>query len=777
MHGLNKFARTKKYNGVLLPTSFWELIPDHLEGVAARTERFASVLGMGAIGRILGLFHDLGKFDPRFYERIATPAAPSFDHAAMGGRMADLGTRGLFTQVVLGHHRYVPEDEEPCNASGHLNGTRDRLTAAAGHVCDQASIPSNAETEAACAVVYERVRLALESAFADPEARRRFEPMFFFGVQKFLYSCLVDADYLDTEKFHRGTEREKGSESLDVIRGRLMRYQGELAAAGSGTAKRWMVDMRNDLWSSALECAAGPGDLFTITSPTGSGKTLAYMALALDKAVREGKDRVIVVLPYCSIITQVCEMLRRAVGSKNVLEHHSGYDLEEQTRRDKRLGGGFGGEEKRIREAFENWDAPVVVTTRVQFDESFFCRYPGRSRRVHNMANSVVVFDEVQATPRDKTLPFVGELHVLRSLFRSTLILSTATQPAYGYGRERSWGLAGAIEVVREPGKYFNLASQRVVPKDLGMISSRRLAERLAVCRQVLCVVNTRENAGIVSGELTRMGVKHVHLSTLIHKRRVRWVLRKVKGMLARGEEVRLVTTPIVEAGVDLDFPEGYSERCPLDSRYQRMGRVNRHGNRPQETMWIFDLSDGNRNRGYSRGNSDTESAMYACGDFKMESLETMVLYYERFLKERGRELDGEGMVPSPKRTGVSGCRVVTSPVDGKTKVGRTSFELYDRFKYIGGRVSVVVPLSARCRKALDEVRDSLGKGLYPAKRLMSVVQDYMVSIYEYEFDELVAKADMEELNGFWVLRDLSWYDEGGVGLMVWDLPCHGGGR
>jgi CRISPR-associated endonuclease/helicase Cas3 len=782
--GLNRYSRPRTDSaGMKLPESTWELLPDHIDQVATRSDRILGILGLGLAGSVIGRMHDLAKSDPRFYARLYG-TVESFDHAALGGRLADIPSTGWFPQIILGHHRSIPDNKEQDGMG--IMGADERMVAAALHRYDPTLVPTDTEIRKAAKEVQTYVRMALYSSFPDDVSRKRFESMLVFGMQKLIYSSLVDADYLGTEHFFRG-EREKKYDPLSVIVDKLIAYRDQYAAKSSRAAKPYMINMRNDLWKSAVACGDMDGDLFTMTGPTGSGKTFAYMVLALKKAIRDGQDRVIVVLPFCAIISQVCDMLRSAIGEKNVLEHHSGYDLDEMVRSSKKYQRARSRTssrnhlrvvrsdiEERIRESFENWDAPVIVTTREQFDESFFCRYPGRSRRIHNMANSVIVFDEVQTTPRALTAPFIGELHVLRSLYRSTLILSTATQPAYGRKPERLWGLSGAKEVVANAKRYFHEASQRVRMSPLGDIAVMDLALRIAKEHQAMCVCNTRKNSDLVSQALTRLGIRHILMNALIHKRQIRRMIREVRRRLDRDEHIILVTTQIVEAGVDLDFPNGYSEACPLDSRLQRAGRVNRHGNRPQGVMHVFTLADGNRNRGYDRANCVTESVISDCGDYSVEKLTTMDEYYRRLLREEKDNLDIHGIVPMTPNLleGRGGLEVAMAPADRSRRVLRTKFSLYDKFKYIGGRVSIAIPVDRRCQKALSLIQDRILKGWRPGRKLLSILQDYVVSVYTHEFKELDNCADLEESHGFWILRDMSWYDKK-RGLLIWNLPCY----
>jgi CRISPR-associated helicase Cas3/CRISPR-associated endonuclease Cas3-HD len=778
--GLNPYSRPAHLeNGLLAPRERWEVMPEHLGAVAALAKAFGDKIGLGDICEVAGGGHDTGKFDLQMLGRFLG-RVESFDHPALGAALLDAATEGILTQPILGHHRYIPDETEE-DASECVSA---RLEKAATHRHSIELIPFLDRAAEAARTAKSVLKAALRSEFPNAADQERFFPMFFFAMQKFINSALVDADCLSAERFHKGHGRRNRFPPMSVLLDRLVRFQARVAAAGAATAEPWLVEMRNDVWASAISAARLEASLYFLTAPTGSAKTLAYVVLAMMKAVSLGLDRVIIVLPYCAVTSQVSDVLRAAIGRGNVIEHHTGYDPKERVksfrsyrqilantpRNTSALHKESSSLQEEMRQTFENWDAPVIVTTREQFDESFFCRLPGRSRKVHNMARSAIVFDEIQAGNRDLTIPFVGMLHVLRSLYRSVVICSTATQPSYHKSDDRQWGLEGGVDVVARHREYFAIASRRTSMTRIGRKSSREVAEMVAEHRQVMCVLNTRLNAVLVSTQLERMGVPHILLYSLRCKRERNRVVRLVARCLAAGIPIRLVTTQAVEAGTDFDFPVGYSEDAPLDSLDQRRGRVNRHGRRGTSQFYVFTLCDGNSNPSYVAGLASTETVLSSTGDFNVVDVGTMDAYYARMLRSE-KPLDKHRIVPDRHmsmsgRGGLFRSKSKYPPTAG-ANVYRTRFASYDEFKYIGGKCSVVIPTNAECRRAIADMDAAMASGKKPARKTLATLSGYVVSIYENELDDLARKTILENHNGFFVLRDVAGFYNAKRGLLI----------
>ena len=371
-----------------------------------------------------------------------------------------------------------------------------------------------------------------------------------------LFSCLVDADFLDTEAFmavDRASARG-GYPRLDELEDPFFeRLDSKQKSANKTEVNRIRAEIRAACEASALQT---PG-LFSLTVPTGGGKTLSAVAFALRHARKFGKRRIIYVIPYTSIIEQTADVLRTFLGNENVLEHHSNFDPTKET--------------QRSRLASENWDAPVIVTTTVQFFESLYACKPSRCRKLHNIADSVVILDEVQLLPTRLLKPCSEVIKQLAEHYGTTLVLSTATQPNLP-------GLHDVREIIPPALNLYQRLKRTdwEFPTDL---SKRRtwdeIADELRSFPQVLCVVNTRKDCRDL---FDRMPAGTIHLSASMCGEHRSRVIANVKNRLMRGESVRVVSTQLVEAGVDIDFPVVYRAFTGLSSIAQSAGRCNREG-------------------------------------------------------------------------------------------------------------------------------------------------------------------------------------------------------
>ena len=312
-----------------------------------------------------------------------------------------------------------------------------------------------------------------------------------------------------------------------------------------------------------------PPGLFSLNVPTGGGKTLASLAFALDHALAHGLRRVIYVIPYTSIVEQTAEVFRKALGDEEaILEHHSSFDWDGVT---------DPGESERIRLAAQNWDRPVIVTTAVQFLESLYANRPSRCRKLHNIAQSVVVMDEAQTLPLRLLRPSLKAVNELARGYGASVVLCTATQPAFrvedGFGEA---ALEGVRELAPDP-PALHAALRRVRVRDAGVIHDAALTARLRDAEQVLVIVNTRAHARALF-EAVRDTPGAAHLTTSMTAAHRRAVLDDIRGRLKRSEPVRLIATSLIEAGVDVDFPQVWRALAGIDSIAQAAGRCNREG-------------------------------------------------------------------------------------------------------------------------------------------------------------------------------------------------------
>jgi CRISPR-associated endonuclease/helicase Cas3 len=543
-------------------------VEEHATDVANLAARFAAVLDSAEWGRVAGLWHDLGKFHPEFqsYIRRATGydadahlegGSGRVDHSTLGAIHAceTLSVPGrVLAYVIAGHHAGLPdwnsEEEGGAGLLHRMNRNRERLAAALAE-----PIPPE---------------------ITHPPFKVHGRPGWTSFWIRMLFSCLVDADFLDTEAFlDRDRARSRGGyPDLAELKARFDGFMaakaGEVAMAGPLSP---VNTARADVLHQCRRRAKEAPGLFSLTVPTGGGKTLASLAFALDHALLHGKRRVIYVIPYTSIIEQTADVFRAALHDEAdevppLVEHHSNFDPERET--------------TRSRLAAENWDAPVVVTTSVQFFESLFAARPSRCRKLHNVVDSVVVLDEAQLLPPDFLKPILKALQELTDRYGTTMVLCTATQPALEEQKTLDFhfpGLRGVREIVHAPAE-LHARFDRVrleTPEDLRTPTGwDELAREIAREDSVLCIVSRRDDAR----ELFRLLPEEtaIHLSALMCGEHRSRTLRQIRERLKAGTPVQVVSTQLVEAGVDLDFPVVYRALAGLDSIAQAAGRCNREG-------------------------------------------------------------------------------------------------------------------------------------------------------------------------------------------------------
>ncbi|SMH57373.1 CRISPR-associated endonuclease Cas3'' [Azospirillum agricola] len=584
------YAHTPK-----IPGAPWEPLREHLLRVAARAEGFASVLfpesrWAGAWARALGLLHDAGKYADAF-QSLLKDGKGRVDHSTVGAvfaleRYGDRSAAGwLLAYAVAGHHAGLPD------GGGSGDGS---LTVR----LRKARIPDSVRADFLREVGPLLPAELPLPPFADPFAVALFARM--------IFSCLTDADALATEGYSdpETAALRGGQPDLPTLAAALrMHLAGKAAGADHSDVNR----IRVEVLERCRDAAALPPGLFSLAVPTGGGKTLSSLSFALEHALRHGLRRVIYVIPYLSIIEQTAEVFRHAAFAGlpgAVLEHHSAYGPP----------GGFkdGDEEgvgpDRHKLASENWDSPVTVTTAVQFFESFFAARPSRCRKLRNVAGSVIVLDEAQLLPLPHLRPCLVLLEALARDYGCTVLLSTATQPALGRDQPLPFGLEGIRPIMPGDGApALHRAMERVRVEHAGRLDDEALAGLLADDGnpQALCVLDTRGHAADLHRMLTERKVDGVrHLSAAMCAEHRSAVLAAIRADLDAKRPCRVVSTQLVEAGVDLDFPLVLRAMAGLDSIAQSAGRCNREGRLDGVgRVVVFDterrngLSDLNRRR------------------------------------------------------------------------------------------------------------------------------------------------------------------------------------
>ena len=546
----------------------YQSLDDHSLGVAKYAYIFANEFGMGNWGHIIGVLHDKGKEKKEFQNYIldinGVPSHKNWtqhgkQHAYVGGfiarKMYGCSANNFIVNQIVSHHTGLHDYDEIEN------------------IINQ-NIPSEVNTN------IEKEKLDVP--------KFKMQDTDFHHLARMLFSCLVDADFLDTEDF-----MDKESSALRrnkaTLKDLLPLLENKLKELKAKADHSDVNVIRNTVLQQCIKMADTAIGFYSLTVPTGGGKTFSSLAWAMKHAIRNGQKRIIIAIPYTSIIVQTASVLRSIFGEENVLEHHSNVAL--QHIKDERL-------QEKMKLATENWDYPIIVTTNVQLFESMFSNKPSVCRKLHNIVNSVVILDEVQTLPMDYLQPVVDSLKTYHKLFNVSFLFTTASQPV----------LSGLIEGCNPKASFKGIDHiTEIIPCEFKLHDKLRrvklsinnegstyneVAEMLSKHKRVLCIVNTRRDARELYTRLPQEGIT-LHLSKMMCPAHISETLEKLKKALKddTNEVIRVVSTQLIEAGVDLDFPVVYRQEAGLDSVLQAAGRCNREGKNGLSTTYVFSLS------------------------------------------------------------------------------------------------------------------------------------------------------------------------------------------
>ncbi len=681
-----------------------QTVEEHLLSVLSICGRFAKAFFSEEQGRLIGLAHDIGKCSDEFQARLR--GGKIVDHASAGALECAKMDSGWAACCIAGHHGGLPDVGNPVYDIPGDHTLCGRLKKALAGEIPAYTIP-----------------IPLHPVPAPPGYGN--DGLTDSFIIRMLYSCLVDADYLDTEQFMSGHARSvSNTDSIAKLLERLDRY-----TLPWQNPKTELNRLRCDILASCAGGGKAEKGIFSLTVPTGGGKTVASMAFALNHAIANQMDRIIYVIPYTSIIEQTAEVFRGIFGDQNVLEHHSsaGYDVSE---------GGDAGQYLHIK-ATENWDIPIVVTTAVQFFESLYANRPSKCRKLHSIANSVIIFDEAQMLPTEHLRPCVAAIAKLVDNFGATAVLCTATQP---FLNDLVTQYAPGISI-RElcPGAHTMFSKfRRVTFRNSGKLDTDSLADRLAENLQVLCIVNSRKAAQDVYRELPGEG--RYHLSTLMYPAHRRAVLAEIRSRLAEGLPCRVVSTSLIEAGVDVDFPAVYREMAGLDSILQAAGRCNREGKRPAEESFVTIFSGVSATPQMLRVNIGAAREVLRDGA-DPAAPDTVARYFRVYRSMAGSSLDKTGIV-SAFENGIAGCGT-------PFRTAAEKFRLIDDLTK-----TVYVPLG----EGYDLVR-RLENG-ERSRDLFRKLGSYAVSVYGNHYDALMTAGFLSVVDeDSAILQDSERYD------------------
>lgn len=676
-------------------------VTDHLTGTSMRSQKFAAAFSEEKRGALLGLAHDVGKNSPDFQKRLL--GGPKVDHATAGALECEKVGEHFSGCCVVGHHGGLP------NYGSRRDSAGDPTYVGRIKKGQTNGIPP-----------YEWDK-KLEENLPVPKFRDHFALSFWVRM---LYSCLVDADYLDTEAFMNQTIRPQYDSLPELLR-RLNNYIAPWFPASNS-----LNEFRCQILEHCLSAASNPRGLFSLTVPTGGGKTVSSLAFALKHAVENGMDRVIYVIPYTSIIEQNARVFREILGENNVIEHHSGaqYDGDDDSSDSK----------TRQRLASENWDAPVIVTTAVQFFESLYSNLPSKCRKLHNIANSVVIFDEAQMLPGSQLKPCVGAIATLVSHFRTTAVLCTATQPVIEDILKSFQPDMQITEICPQIGQFYK-HFQRVAYQNAGKLSNESLSARLSTEEQVLCIVNTKKMAQDLYSSLPEEG--SFHLSTLMCPRHRTETLETIRYRLKHGLICRVVSTSLIEAGVDVDFPAVYRQIAGLDSLIQAAGRCNREGKRTPEESVVTYFSGEDPAPLLQQVNITAAEQALQTG-LPVGEPEIIRYYFSAWRSRVGDNIDKSDVVAHLKN-GIAGCLLPFKTVS-------------DDFRMIDENTKAVyIPIGEG-----ETICMHIANGLATREDYRKA-GEYCVNVYEHDYQSLLLAGDIQAIDeGSGLLVNLNLYNE-----------------
>jgi len=736
----------------------------HIARVALRAKRFARRLSaFSPHGFWHGLtataarWHDLGKFSAEFQRYLLAALGDSHeleqsgrvDHSSAGAQHAmevlPPPYNAMAAYAIAGHH------------AGLLDGLRDQ------GACLRKRLRNNdlpAWRETAPKVLLKPPALDPQQLMQCPTPCSQGEVAFQLGfATRMLFSCLVDADFLATESFmdpERSAARPCGKADFKALDEHLTAWLDRRFAKAQGPVAK----ARAQVLAACRKKAEGRPGLYSLAVPTGGGKTLSSLAFALRHCAKNGLDRVIYAIPFTSIIEQTAEVFRNVFEDfpeetdALILEHHSNFDPEKET--------------TRTRLASENWEAPIIVTTNVQLFESLFANRPGRCRKLHRIAGSVIILDEAQALPVTLLKPCLQAIRLLIEQYGCTVVLCTATQPAIEKREgEFEIGLPAPTPIIDDAPALYR-ALKRVEVRDAGTLDCRSLAARMAGHDQGLAIVNTRRHAAALYTALKeRAGAGECfHLSAAMTPDHRSRKLAEIRQRLHDGEPCRVVATQLIEAGVDVDFPVVWRALAGLDSIAQAAGRCNREGRRNLAVTWIFRPEEEDYARLFGALRTGANAAGEVIGSRQHDDLlglEAIEHYFRKHYWDRKQDWDKHGICDAFR----IGDRTLPLNADFAT--------VAEKFRFIDdAQRPVVIGWDEPGRSLIEKLTLLNDIGAYPDRKLIRRLQRHTVTVSERLWKQALQAGHIEILcDRFAVLATPELHYDPELGLQLEAEPLY----
>ena len=681
-------------------------IIEHAEGVAELSGMFAACFGCKEWGYGCGLMHDIGKYSVEFQQRLH--GGPKVDHATAGAKELKLKGNVMQAYCVAGHHSGLPDGGSPAEPDTFYGRMKKELKDYQAFK-EEIKIPK------------------FPAAPLKPIGKGGFSAAFFIRM---LFYCLVDADYLDTERFMKQGQTARGNyDSIEQLFDRLYKH---IASWLTNYNENTVNGRRSSILRACLEKGRGPQGLYQLTVPTGGGKTVSSLAFALRHANEHHLERIIYVIPFTSIIEQNAQVFKDILGKNNVLENHCNVVCDN----DKEL------EDMQL--AAENWEKPIIVTTNVQFFESLFANKTSKCRKIHNISKSVIIFDEAQMLPVNYLRPCIQAVSELIYNYHCSAVLCTATQPALKPFFPEFIKAEEICPDVKGQYEFF----KRTNVKNMGEISEGNLISELKEKQQVLCILTSRKRVQRVYEALK--GENVYHLSTYMYPKHRRTILDEITKALKDGRPCKLIATSLVEAGVDFDFASVFRELAGIDSVIQAAGRCNREGNRGKDESKtiIFSLEQSDDIHIPGQLKLPISVAKQITEKYEdITSPEAIYEYFQRLYHFRGESLDIKNIVENFEK----GIPSFNFPFASAAK----------EFHIIESQTKTI--LIDKEPEAM-EIVERLRRGEH-SRELFRAAGQYCVSVYENDFDNLDGAGMLDALctgidTDFYILRDKGLYTD-----------------
>ncbi len=692
----------------------WQPLKDHLSSVSLLAGGFANKFGAQSYGETGGRFHDLGKYQIVFQrrlegskERIPHSSAGAKELLALySGNTIERIIATMIAYCIVGHHTGLPN---------YSSVTGDQTAK---------TLKSRLKEQITDYSAYKDEILLEEIDFPSklpiiPDSSN-FGSTFSFFI-RMLYSTIVDADFLDTEiAMNDGVIVREPFPSLSVLEQKLnfhlesfMNPQNEINHQRTKTLRECIEKGKNT-----------DRGYYSLTVPTGGGKTLASLAFAMKHAIRNEMDRIIYVIPYTSIIDQTASNFKNIFGDSNVLEHQSNFDWNkfEKQLSNEEIPDYANSMVKKLRLASENWDVPIVVTTNVQFFESLYSNRSSKTRKLHNIVNSIIIFDEAQMIPIDFMLPCIKSVHELVKNYRATAVFCTATQPKLAQFFPDSVSITEIIDDTYSLEDFY----KRVDVNYIGIKNRDQIAKLIASEPQVLCIVNTKQKAIDIFNLLPEDG--RFHLSTYMCPVHRHETLAEIKNRLQNGQTCRVVSTSLIEAGVDIDFPIGFRELTGLDSLIQSAGRINRENRLTTKgKLFIFELADETKTRVPSELKQRIQISKQLINKYHDNpiSIKAIEEYFTQLYS-----------VKTPASFDIAGIMQKLNSMSPEL-VDIPFKTIADDFKLIEDRsIPIIIPYNNEAVKFISQLEYSD----FPRK-IVRELQKFTVNVYQYEYERLLGAA------------------------------------